>query len=137
LGTKNVINDTKKIIETLSALCWKPKQYKEVIQKLKREYKTKKDQLDFVKYFDKEFGPRFASGMLNYTQIDQHKRANCCLENYNKILQERIPKNPSWYDLVEGLKDDEFRLFKELIEKERKGEKFTSSAGYGKKYEPE
>ena len=71
------------------------------------------------------------------TQIQQQNRANSCLESYHNHLQQKIPFKPNWHELVEGLRKEEYSIFHEQAQKERKGEFFTGSSNFSKKFAPE
>jgi hypothetical protein len=77
--------------------------------------------------------------MLDYTDIDQQHRSNSCLESYNNQIQKVIPANPTWYDLVEGLREEEYNCFTDSLTRERKGHIFQSSSNTtgNKKFLPE
>jgi len=58
--------------------------------------------------------------MLDYTNIQQQIRTNSCLKSYHNHLQQKIKYKPTWFDLVEGLKKEEFDIFYRQVEKERR-----------------
>ena len=109
------------------SLCWKPEGFVNLIANLRKKHQKGSLQYGFIEYFEKEYCKYLKNKMLDYTNIEQH-RANSCLENY--IC------NATWADLVEGLRNEEERVYKELIEKEKKGETFQSSSNFNKKFIP-
>ena len=131
LGNKNIIDTTSELIDKLVALCWCPEKFKETIKDLKSDYRG--DFHDFLTYFEDNYAQHFETGALDYTDINQHHRANSCLESYHHHLQTVIPSKPSWYQLVEGLKKEEYDTFTKQINNERNGQLFASSSNFSKK----
>jgi len=136
LGNDKVIHVTSSVIDKMVALCWQPEELEDVIQSLQDKHQNNQEILDFIAYFAKNYKDYFQNGVLDYTDINQHHRANSCLESYHNHLQKAIPRNPSWYELVDGLKKEEYRIFSDQLKKERNGEMFVSSTSFGTKFTP-
>jgi len=132
LGNKDKIQKTTTLINKLVSLCWKPSEVSKTINGLKSSNKNDQEISNFLRYFEKTYTGHFVNGMLDYTDIQQHTRANSCLEGYHNHLQQVIPSQPSWFKLVEGLKEEEFNVFNEQLTKERNGDYFISSTSQQK-----
>ena len=53
-------------------------------------YKTNKLYEDFYNYFKKTWIPFYQTGMLNYVYLSKEQRCNSYIENYNRIIKEKL-----------------------------------------------
>jgi len=136
LSDKNLIEETSTIIDKVVSICWQVEKFENTIRSLRKDYKNNKDITGFLNYFEENYSAYFQSGVLDYADIDQHTRSNSCIESYHNQLQQSISSRPSWYELVEGLRNEEFKVFNEQLKKERDGELFVSSTKFSKKFTP-
>jgi len=136
LGNKNVIQTTSDVIDKMIEPCWNPDVLDQTLDELMGAYADNEEILLFINYFKEQYEEYFRNGSLDYRNIEQHTRANSCLESYNNHLQKIIPTKPTWFDFVEGLKKEELRVFRDQLEKERSGDYFVSTGNVSKKFIP-
>jgi len=136
LGNKGIIDQTSQVIDKIVVICWNPAIFDRTLSNLRSKFLKNKELTQFFDYVEENYKDHFSSKMLDYSEINQQTRANSCLEAYHNHLQQLMPRKPTWFELVEALKKEEYRVFSEQIEKERKGEFFSSSSNFGSKFIP-
>ena len=89
---EEIFRETEKLLNCLYQL---PYKYNDM-NKLEFENEiTKFDRkdnlfLDYINYFKMTWIPFFLNGMLNYAYLTKEQRSNSYLENYNRIIKEKL-----------------------------------------------
>jgi len=128
---------TQNIISELGKLCWLDdlSVIENEFTKIRTKYeKTKHKSL--IDYYQKNWLPRLKLGLINYSDIEDHQRANSVIEKYNCHIKDSLPRSPSWPKFVEFLTKEEANYVKESFNAEQLGKVSVKSINFSKTYLP-
>ena len=99
-----------------------------IIENLKIQYlKTNKKYEEFLNYFENQWYPYLANGMLNYHLLSKEQRSNSYIENYNRRIKLKLSKyllgrnkcKISWPLFLYFIKTEEDDYRKDIYNKEK------------------
>ena len=88
--------------------------------------------MEFLKYFEKHWYPRFESGQISYSNKEGVHRSNSVVESYNSYIKNNLPRAPNWPQFYEFIKQEDKKYFENAILAELKSRINDKSKNFGK-----